>query len=237
MSPRETDAAQNTTRFSAAAWAIGVGTILGAVAGMKAAGALGVLVGVPVAISFIYSVTMLIVNMAGRAAGSVTYPTGKSTPLKRDYSLAQSFVVRERYEDAISAYELACAEYPDDPEPYLRLARLYRDKLRDLDEAILWFKRARAEPKVSARQEQLITFEIVEIYRDKLGVPAKAIPELARLAERFVNTAVGDSAKQELRQLRDRAIHDASAGEFQPKRARDDDDSDTEEGYVSLQPD
>ncbi len=236
MSPRETDAAQNTRRFSAAAWAVGAGTILGAAAGMKAAGILGVLVGVPVTIAFIYNVTMLIVNMTGRVAGSVTLPSGKSTPPKRDYSLAQSFVARERYEDAISAYELACAEYADDPEPYLRLARLYRDKLRDLHEAVLWFKRARAEAKVSARQEQLITFEIVEIYRDRLGVPAKAIPELARLAERFVNTAVGDSAKQELQQLRDRTIHDASAGELQPKRARDDDDSDSEEGYVSLQP-
>ncbi len=233
--PREIDSATVTSRFSIAVWSVAAGSILGGAAGAKAAGVVGVFVGIPLAVAAIYTLASVVVSVAGRAATSIASPSGNSTPPKRDYSLAQSFVARERYEEAISAYEVACADHPDDPEPYLRLARLYRDHLRDYHEAILWFKRGRTEATLTGRQEQLVTLELVELYRDRLGTPNKAIPELARLAERFAGSSIGESAKRELEQLRSQVLAQQKSNE--PIASRHDEDTDAEDGYVSLQPD
>jgi tetratricopeptide (TPR) repeat protein len=108
----------------------------------------------------------------------------KSTPVKREYSYPESLAARGRYEDAIDGYQVCCADYPEDPEPYVRIARLYRDHFEMYDEALFWVKRARSESALNSGRELLITQEIIEVYTCRIGQPRKAIPELASLGAR-----------------------------------------------------
>ena len=104
--------------------------------------------------------------------------------------------------EAIEVYEDAVTIYPADPEPYVCIARIYRDRLGGFEDAVSWFKRARAESNMESGREMLVTQEIIEIYRRRLDQPRRAIPELARLIDKFPNNPSRDAAQQELAALK-----------------------------------
>ena len=151
----------------------------------------------------VYLVTKSIVASAGVAAGTIYHPSGGSTPAKHEYSYPESLAARGRYDEATVAYEAAISEFPEDPEPYLRLARLYRDKLGQYEQSVRCFKRARNDSAISKGQELLATQEIIEIYRARLGTPTRAIPELARILERFPDDRSAERVREELRKLKE----------------------------------
>lgn len=165
-------------------------------------GGFGPLPGFVIGCSVVFVVTKTISESSGSAAGTIYHPSGRSTPVKHEYSYAESLVARGRYEEATVAYEVAVSEFPDDPEPYLRIARLYRDKLEEYEQAVFWFKRARNDSAISSGQELLATQEIIEVYRDKLRTPKRAIPELARLLDRFPDNQTAGWARTELARLK-----------------------------------
>jgi tetratricopeptide (TPR) repeat protein len=175
---------------------------VGAAAGGLLYGLPGVLVGAPLGFGLVFLVGRMAANASGRAASSIYAPSGDSTPAKREYSRPQALVAHGHYEEAIQAYELCCAEFPGDPEPYVRIARLYRDELQRFEDAVSWFKKARSQAKLTAALEQLVTQEIVEVYTHKLATPRRAMPELARLADQFPGSEAAIWAKQRLEELR-----------------------------------
>jgi tetratricopeptide (TPR) repeat protein len=178
-------------------------------------GGFGPLPGFVLGFLIVFLVTKTISEGSGKTAGTIYHPSGRSTPVKHEYSYAESLAVRGRYEEATVAYEAAVSEFPDDPEPYLRIARLYRDKLDSYEQAVFWFKRARKDSGISKGQELLASQEIIEIYRDKLCTPTRAIPELARLLDRFPEDQTADWARRELARLKEqvRVDEEARAGE------------------------
>ena len=135
---------------------------------------------------------------AGDAAATFYMPSGSSTPGDRQYSLAQSLAVRGKFDEAAAEYERCSLLYPTDPEPCMRLARLYRDELQRYDDAILWFKRASAIPSVPPGTDVAATRELIEVYTHRLRQPAAALPHMARLAARHPATPAGEWAKREL---------------------------------------
>ncbi len=143
-----------------------------------------------------------IMESAGKMSSHLYNPSGSSTPHKREYSLAASLVMRGEFAKAAAAYEIAISEYPDDPEPYLCLARLLRDDMGRHEEAARWFKRARSETQISNGQALLASRELIELYTVQLGQPAKAAPELARLAEKYEGTPEGNWARDELAEVK-----------------------------------
>jgi tetratricopeptide (TPR) repeat protein len=163
---------------------------------------------------FVYLVTKGASEGAGAAAGKIYHPSGRSTPVKHEYSFPESLAARGRYEEAVTAYEVAVSEFPEDPEPYIRIARLNRDKLSEYEDAVFWFKRARNDSEIPSGQELLVTQELIEIYRDKLGTPTRAIPELARILDRFPEDQVAGWARGELARLKEqvRAEEEDRAG-------------------------
>ena len=197
--PRDFDAARRARILMAASWSLAGGAI-GGLAGWFIG--VGALIGFIVGFSVTLTVSLVIVEGAGKLVGTIHGPSGKSTPVVREYSYPESLAIRGRYEDAIDAYQVCCTDYPEDPEPYVRVARIYRDNLSQYDEALLWFKRARTEATISRGHELLITQEIIEIYTRKLNTPERAIPELARIAQKYAGDPGGESAKQELHRLR-----------------------------------
>lgn len=59
------------------------------------------------------------------------------------FSDAQALVLRGLFQEAIDCYQGCAAEYPEDPEPCIRIARIYRDHLGSYEEAVTWVRRAR----------------------------------------------------------------------------------------------
>lgn len=177
------------------------GGVIGALAGWFVG--FGVILGFLVGAALVFWITTATERGAGSLMGKIYNPTGESAPRRREHSYAESLEIRGRYDEAIDAYEVALSEYPDDPEPYLRIARIYRDRHRDYDNAVFWFKRARSDANVTAGLEQLITREIVELYTSRVGKPERAIPELARLVDRFPGEPVAEWAREEIERRRE----------------------------------
>ncbi len=145
-----------------------------------------------------YIIGMSVATGAGSGAAAIYMPSGSTTPMDRQYSLAQSYVARGRFAEAAAEYERAAVAFPTDPEPCLRLARVYRDELHQLEDAVLWFKRTCAVPNVSPGTDMMASREMIEVYTHRMRQPSAALPYLARLAARHPGTSAGEWAKKEL---------------------------------------
>ena len=195
---KDVDAAERMYRFKALAWGLFAG-LGGIPAGVLVAAKVGgnpilfAVLGFLVPVLAALGVSEMAARSAARAVQAIYSPTG--TAVRREYSQADSLVARGKYEDAAAAYEVACLEHPDDPEPYFRLARLLRDQLERYDEAAQWFERARAESRLQGLQGLVISQELIELYTHKLRTPRRAIPELKLLSERYPGTPAADAAR------------------------------------------
>jgi tetratricopeptide (TPR) repeat protein len=140
--------------------------------------------------------------LGGAAANRIHNPSGRSTPSRREYSHAESLVARGLHEEALEAFEVAIAEDPSDPTPYLRIARIHRDRLQRYEDAAQWLKRCIEQSAASAGAAHLATRELVELYANKLNEPRRAAPLLARLAEERAGTPEGAWATEELARVK-----------------------------------
>lgn len=154
--------------------------------------------------AFVTGLTLLVTHKAAGAASAFYNPSGRSTPHKREYSQAESLVARGLYLDAVTAFELAVVDDPTDPTPYLRVARIYRDHLDEMDDAARWFRRALREADVPRGMAMLARKELVELYTHRMGAPEKALPELARMAHELAGTPEGEWAEAELKDIKSR---------------------------------
>lgn len=120
----------------------------------------------------------------GRAGASIFMPAGRSTPPVREYSLADSLVARSRFDEAVEAYALLSVDHPNDPEPRVRAARLLRDRMMRYNDAAEWFRKALTIQTLDAPTEIAILREFIELYTHKMKTPSRALPYLARLADK-----------------------------------------------------
>jgi tetratricopeptide (TPR) repeat protein len=203
---KDSDTGEVAQKFRALAYssvggAIGM-MLLGAVGGRLGHPAAGALIGFVVGWLGTYLIVFGAAHRIASAASSIYMPTRSSTPPVRQYSLAQSFAVRGLFSEAAAEYERCAVAYPDDPEPALRLGRLYRDELQRYEDAVRWFKHACAIRNLPAGTEIMATRELIEIYTHRMKQPAAAAPHLARLAERHPGTTAAEWAARELALLR-----------------------------------
>ena len=217
---RDSDAGSTSVRIFA---------LIGAGAGLILGGALGFFLRVKgmapgwvaalcpflgaAAVSF---TTVWLTESAGRAAATLYAPSGRSTPPKREYSQAEAMVAQGRYEEGITAFELAVAEDGRDPTPYLRVARVYRDHLGRHEDAARWFRRALREAVVPGGVAMLVRKELVELYTHGLGQPERALPELARMADELAGTEAGTWAAGRLAEIKSRMSSPPPEGEGDP---------------------
>jgi hypothetical protein len=198
---RDVDSAERVNRLKALWWS-GFIALFAIPLGLALGGLPWGLLGGLLAPALVFYGTMSLTEGSARVAGAIHNPQREMVPVKRDYSYAQSLSARGDYRGAIREYEQAVLAYPDDPEPYLRVARMYRRELGDPEMAVQWFKRARKEAALGRGQEFVATQEIIELYRNELATPTRAIPELARLIDRFPDDPGTAAAREELAQLR-----------------------------------
>jgi len=196
---KDVDAAARALKLRALAFGLYAGLPLGlAVGALLGQAILGGILGP----ALIYALVMGIASVSGRGASAIYMPSGSTTPSRKEYSRARSLEVRGHHQEAIRAYEVEILDAPGEAEPYLRIARLFRDELKDLDSAIRWFKRAQREATLSSGQAIRTHRELAEIFLHVLKEPRKAAPELARLAEAYPHTQDGDWAARELRMIK-----------------------------------
>ena len=198
---RDVDEADRINRLRALVWSLVI-FIVAVPIGLLVGGFPWGLLGAAVAAGLVYAGITGIAEAGVWTAGEIHNPRREIAPVRRDYSYAQSLAARGDFVGAIREYEVAVASVPTDPEPYLRIARIHRRNLGAAEDALLWFKRVRTEAEIGRGQELVVTQEIIEIYRDDLGTPARAIPELARLIDRFPDDPGVAAAREELARLR-----------------------------------
>ncbi len=203
---RDVDQFERVARFRVALWSI-VGAFLGfllgvflGVQGMAGAGVIFLTTFIGWASS--YFGPLLLMRWTSRAGGALYNPSGKSTPRQREYSLAESYVARGQYQEAIDAFEVAILEDPSDSMPYLRVARIQRDKMGDDGGAAHWFKKALTDSDTNAGIRTLVRKELLELYEVRMGQPGRAAPMLARVSEEEAGTKDGDWAAEELKRIK-----------------------------------
>jgi len=149
-----------------------------------------------------WAITQLVLRLVVGTAAAYADPTGSTTPHRAEYSQARALAAQGRYTEAVAAYELAAAESAGDPTPYVEIARIQRDQLRDCESAAAWFRRARRDARLNAGQELLVTQELIELYTKRLGQPQRAIPELARIPRLLPGSPQAAAAEREIAALR-----------------------------------
>jgi tetratricopeptide (TPR) repeat protein len=204
---KDVDAAERVTRLRAAVFGVYGGALGWALALFFAerGAPFWVVVLCPLAGWLFVSLgTLLITGSAGSAASVLYAPSSGAPPRKKEYSQAESLVASGRYEEAVSAFELAVAEDPSDPTPYLRIARIHRDHLGRAEDSVRWFRRALRESEVARGTAILARKELIELFSHRMGAPERALPELARMAEELAGSPEGEWAASELREIKAR---------------------------------
>lgn len=205
---KDLDSFESVVRFRVFAWSL-VGAFLGFLLGVflrvqNGGGGWVIVATTAVGWAGSFVLPFLLLRGAGSAGSTLYAPSGRSTPRKREFSLAESYSARGEYDTAVSTFEAAISEDPTDPEPYLRVARLYRDRVKDPAASASWFKRALSEPTMSAGVRSRTRRELVEVYISRLGEPARAMPLLARIADESPDSPDGIWAAAELARIRSR---------------------------------
>ena len=199
---RDIDSADVAFRVKAFGWAL-LAVIPGAVIG----GALGISAGSTLTYAVLggaggfalaYFGALAVADRAGRIGSSIYFSSGRTTPGTREYSLAESMIVRGRFDEAVTELEAASARYPADIAPPLRLARLLRDHCGRPDDAAAWFRAAIERSRNDPAAEAAALRELIELYTHVLRTPERALPHLARLAARHPGTASGAWARDEI---------------------------------------
>jgi len=119
-----------------------------------------------------------------------------------EHSRAGALAARGEHELALAEYRAAVARQPRDARPYLAVARLLRDELRQPEEAAAWLRRALDEARPPPSVEVHVRRELAELLMRAGGLP-RAAPELARIAHRFGHTEAGAWARRELAAAKD----------------------------------
>jgi len=206
---RDSDAAFRARMLLGLAWALfaglGIGIALAYLFVQRGwvSGPLGVLVALGVAALITGAVAgaaLLASDVAGRTTAHLLHPSASRR--RSDHSLPRALLARGLLEEAVRAFEVAVATNPNDPEPYLEIARIQRDRLGRPDEALRWFRRARDQSRLSPAEARLLIREIVELPRKHLPDPSGAAPDLARHLAAHEGTPEGEWARTELTELK-----------------------------------
>ena len=177
------DAQDVALRLRVLPWAIVAGGLVIGPALMAGASLPRALLYALIAAVLAYLLPIFFLERAANAGAAVLGGSGASTPSLRQFSLADSLVARGQLNEAAEAYQMLAEDFPEDPEPRIRLARLQRDRMNELNEAADSFRKALACEGMQQANAIAITRELTELYIHKMKQPALALPYLARLAD------------------------------------------------------
>lgn len=138
-------------------------------------------------------------ELVGRTTAALLHPGGSSRR-RGEYSAPQALVAKGRYGEAVEAYQAAAAGAPEDPLPCLKLARLFGERMGDAEEALRWYREARARG-IHPDEERAVMRELVEA-AERGGNGLASAPDLARYAEERAGTDEEAWARRVLTELK-----------------------------------
>lgn len=194
---RDSDSARRARWIQAFGWAAFPGLFIGVAAAVPLSARIGGVAFVLMPLLFTAVVggfALALGEGMGGVVAAVAHPRG--APVARDYSHVDAMLLRGEAEKAADLLLAEADRAPGDPEPRLRLARLYRDEVGRVDEAVVWFRAARDMPGLAPARSAIVSRELAELLRAE-GDVAGALTELARLAELHPDTPAGRWAEAE----------------------------------------
>lgn len=198
---KDVDSFEFSHRMRIALWS-GVGAILFALGAGFKFGLPGVIGGAIGGWLIMYYGVLRLTQGAADAGGSIYMGDGASTPKKREYAIGDALMMQGKLEEAVDEYERNAVVYPDDPEPRLRAARMCRDRMQQYERAAGWFKQILAMPDLDVGYEIQSYRELAELYTHRLKQPERALPILARLADRHPDTTAGKWARNQMADIK-----------------------------------
>jgi hypothetical protein len=158
--------------------------VLGGLIGAMIVGGSGML--------FIFGMT----HGAGAGMQAFVYPEGD---YKRDYSLEDSFVARGEIDRAITSYETIAAAERDNFEVRMRAAELCRTRSA-FDKAAAFYRdvQSRAGKDADVRA----SMRLIDLYMLWPNHKPKAMSELRRLMDRYPDSAIAESSRKALANLK-----------------------------------
>lgn len=198
------------SRTQSIVWALMVGLLAFAAVELLVVGGLlqpprlyyawGGVVLVPV---FVYALAEGVASGGAGVAERLHQPKASVATPARQYSQARSLAARGQFRGAVRLYEEAVKQNPEHFEPYLQIARIYRDDLEHFELAVRWYERARAQVDLNEAQEFMISNELIELFRHQLKAPQRELVELEKLISRFPDHPSATGVERDLRRLRE----------------------------------
>jgi len=220
--PRDVDQAARARLMQASMFGVSAGLLLGGAGGFMMAYQFGtpmilsIIGGVVLGVVLVMGIALATTEAAGAGAGLVYSAPGGGTRARTDYSRPKALVAHGEYSRAVEEFEAELRSDPTDPQLYLELARLFRDRLDDPERALQCFKRGLRDAELTTGMDILLTREAVELIRKGRLPVGAAAPLLARLAERYPERQEGRWAAKELADIREQMHREHRADDEPP---------------------
>src|SRR5260370_7403638 len=121
-----------------------------------------------------------------------------------------------RLDEALSTLEAIIAEPHSTTDVRIRAAELYAREAKKPERAAELFREVIRNPRCTVGEEVYSANRLADLLHGPLGQPGRAIVELARLADRYPKSTIGDRARQAIRSLKAVAAgRDRSAGQVE----------------------
>lgn len=149
----------------------------------------------------IFFLIRVVPNFGGAAMQATLMPSGNTTPYETDYSYESALAMKGDVKGALESFEEKVALSPNNSVVRLKAAEMYLgagnfQRARDL------YREVQRIPDVDGRDDVIASYRLIDLYREKIGEPAKALPEFRRLIERYPNSQTEQNAREALTKLK-----------------------------------
>ncbi len=135
------------------------------------------------------------------AIGSITAPSGGSTPSVAQHSNIEALEMKGEYAKAAEAYRAAIAADPHEIVACEKLGQLALRQLKDTDTAV-WAYHQAEQRATEPRRRIGYAMLALSILRDTAHDTGRTVVELRKLLERYPDVPNADALRAELEQLK-----------------------------------
>jgi hypothetical protein len=143
----------------------------------------------------------LVIENAGKAAGSLLMPSGSSTPPAKGLSHIEAMVARGDLAQAVAAYRAEILADPADLGSCERLATLAQRDLKDYELAVWAYRQAEQRAESPGRKFGFGLL-VAGMYRDRLKDRGRTVVELRRLVRQYPNAPRLGALRAEIDELK-----------------------------------
>lgn len=160
---------------------------------------IGGFVGSAIAAAVIKGATMFTTGAAGSSAAFLSGSTRRDATADVPLSLVEAAIARGDHALATTLFDELTTVHPSD-RGVLRAAAQYHARHGEAEQASALLRRLRS---AVPDEELYATQRLVDLYLERVREPARALPELRRIVERYPGSPEAAGAERALRELRE----------------------------------